>query len=656
MFSRLHRSLSGLAWYGLAFSVLACGLLPRAVAATTPDFVLPDLHITAERDAIAPVFPFSAEEVPEALLRVRHAPSPNDLLKLNPSISLPGSMKGMAAAPSIRGFPNWTNQVLLDGTPVSMPWANYANLTAYPLRRLTGVTVSKGGESILYGPGGLAGAINLSMPTAADLPGVRLYLEPGGQASHHAELSWGHSGPRSDQLLLFSGDTSDGYQPHASHRTRSLLYRGRVETGSGWTAKGSLLESRGNFELPDLGDPTMTPQTWDAWDFSHRDLTLERALGGSGHLTLRAYRNSEFSHALDFADTRYSRVTAESTMDMSVSGQEVLYDFRAGRRHRLGMGWQRHADVMLGAAVGGERRRLVTDGGFVSDRIRVSPRLNLQLTGRRDTHSTAGEADSWAATAQWKVTPRLRFALDRSERVRFPSMRELYMDFQGTRVNRGGRLLWQASIPGQGDLSARPERARCTDLSLTQRLGSEGLLSLGHFHSDVQDLIDRVMNPAWPVTAPRFWWRNVTDAELEGWEARLEHRLSARLRGWVGYTRLAKADDLATGRRLDERPYDTIVAGVSARWRDSEAALIATRRGRAPYQATGGGAGLAAAELPAGVRLDLSVRHSMSRNASLFLYVDNLTDARIETMGHTAGAAPILDTPRRFGLGIERGF
>lgn len=163
----------------------------------------------------------------------------------------------MGGAPSLRGFPNYSNQVLLDGTPITMPWANWANVLTFPMRRLQKVSVIKGGPSIIYGASGLAGAINLTLPQAKDLEGFRFLEEVGSQGIQHREVLYGRVAHQNQHLFSYFGDSSQGYQKHAEKANETLMYRGSVETDNGWRFKLGLLEFNGCFQLPDVGDKTM---------------------------------------------------------------------------------------------------------------------------------------------------------------------------------------------------------------------------------------------------------------------------------------------------------------------------------------------------------------------------------------------------------------
>jgi outer membrane receptor protein involved in Fe transport len=631
----------------LVFGVFG-GLLATVQAQEAVRYELPELVIDAERSSMQQSLPFSHESIGSETLNLRFAPTPNDSLKLNSSVSLPASMKGMGGAPSIRGFPNYSNQVLLDGTPITMPWANWANVTTFPLRRLRNVEVVKGGSSLLYGAGGLAGAINLTLPQARDLEGLTLLEEAGGQGWHHREALYGGIAHQNQHLFGYFHDESRGYQKHAERENGTVLYRGAVETDSQWRLRLGLLESQGRAQLPDLGDPTMTPQENDRWNISHRDFVAEKDFGNGRHLTLRLYQNTEYSHSIDYTNHLYTTRSGSGVMDMTTQGREVLYNITLGV-NRLGVGWQSRTDKMTGSSVGNVDRRLETNGWLLSDLIDVSSRLKLHLIGRSDHHSTAGKAESWSAHADYRVNSRSSVNIGQSRLVRFPVMRELYMTFTGSKNASG---TWSASIPGQGDLQNRPEKARTTEFAYVYRPRADWEISVGRFVSQVSGLINQVSNPAWPKASPRFWWRNLANVDITGWESRIQGTVQRGLRLWLGYTRLDSADDTGTGVRLNERPNYKLTGGLTLTRGRTTSLLNWERRGEALYLMTGQGKSQDAA-LPAATRFDLTIRRELTSLTSAYISIDNLGDADIESLGHVIGALPIYETPRRVLLGLE---
>ncbi|HOT26550.1 MAG TPA: TonB-dependent receptor [Candidatus Ozemobacteraceae bacterium] len=617
-------------------------------ASGTNAYRLSGLTITAERAGLERWLPATHEAVPTATAQLLYAPTPNDMIRAHPSVALGGSMKGMAAAPSVRGFPNHTTQVLLDGTPVNMPWANWANLTAYPLRGLKNAVLVSGGDGLLYGASGLAGALNLSLPTARDLEGLRMSQEIGNLGVNRREVTYGRVCDASEHLFTWSGNETRGHLENGFKDTDSLMYRGSYSLPQDWRVRTSFLELRGRFGLPNLNDTSMTPQIWDTWNVSHRDLVVEKETARDGVLTLRAFRNAEFSHITDYTDTTYATQKAESTQDMAVTGQELLYTWAPSSDHRLTVGWQGRRDTMDGASTSGHKE-LDTHGYLLSDIFEIGSNLRLNGTIRRDAHSTADSETSWTGGLTWNPASRWRWNVSRSRVARFPVMRELYMTFMGRQKNDG---TWTATVPGQGNPALKAETADTTEGGFAWQFHRDWEISLKRYVSTVEDMIDREFSATWPRTAPRFLWVNRGEVDLSGWETRVQGKLCDTSSLWLGHTRIEKADDTATGLRLDARPSYKLNAGLTWERGRTSGLLFVERLGDAPYVSTGKGQSITT-KLPASTRLDLTLRRRITDLMTATLTVNNLTDADIETDTHAVGVPVVYGIPRQAILGLD---
>lgn len=625
----------------------------QAIAQQT--YSLPELSIDAEKSKIDVLPAISYEEIASEVLENKSMMTPNDYLKLNPSITLPGSIKGMGGAPSIRGFQNWSNQVLVDGTPITMPWANWANITTFPLRRMQKISIAHAGTSLIYGASGLAGAINITLPTARDLEGFTMTQELGGRGIRHTGLTYGNVHHNNQHLFGYFNDFTTGHQRHSEVKNETIMYRGQVETDNGWQFKVGILEMLGQRQLPDLGDPTMTPQEWPHWHISHRDVVATKDFGNNRSLVMRMYRNAEFSRANSFEDTTYQKIISRSEMKLSVEGQEILYNFMGGSRHNLTVGAQRRVDWQTGASVGGIDRRLVTTGFFVSDVFNAASDLDLHFVLRHDNHTTAGSKSSWSSGAEYRFNEKTGMQVSASRTLRFPAMRELYMTFIGRQLPNGN---WTAQVPGQGDTSNKPETSDNFEAHVSHKFSDSLQAQVGYFSAKAKGLISRVINPQWPQQSPRFWWRNLEEVDIQGWEVRTQYDYCKNTRSWLGYTRFEKVDDRRTNRRLDARPSFKLNGGVYVR-RGRLTGLVALEHvGEAPYIQSGVGPGAQSTEqkLKSSTRVDFTLRHELGDYAEIYVSIDNIANSKIQSNPHIAGAPPIYDIPRTTTLGLETRF
>ncbi|GEM_PF-6046974 len=177
-------------------------------------------------------------------------------------------------------------------------------------------------------------------------------------------------------------------------------------------------------------------------------------------------------------------------------------------------------------------------------------------------------------------------------------------------------------------------------------------LSVGRFTSKAKDLIDREYNSKWPNQQPRFWWRNLSEVEIAGWEARANGKFNKNLSAWFSYTRLEKVNDTSNDARLDERPEYKFTSGVEFNRGRFGSLLVCEHLGAAKYVAVGGGKTMSE-KIDSSTRFDLTCRYQFKSYFAIYASVENLTDAKIQSFGHVPGAPPIYESPRRGVVGME---
>lgn len=634
-----------------------CG--SEVVAADAPVFRLDALNIDAERSAVDLWdVAWNAETVQKKTLELRYSPTPNEALRMNSSVSLVRNTKGMTYAPSLRGFSGWTTQVLINGTPANMPFGNFPNLTALPIRGLSSVSVVKGSQSILYGPNGLAGAINMRLPTAVDLPGFRLKQEIGGQGQNRQELYYGRVGEdeRWQHLFGITTEHRDGHQQHSHRDFESFLYRGSMKFGDGYKLSLSFLEVEGVFEMP--YDGNRLPEKWMPWLTTHKDLVLQRDLRGGQQWSARAYQNSEFVHFFVAKDNGFNDYLENGTQNQLGRGAEVLYNFSIGERQRIALGVDKREDVISTTVLGGSRD-CDTTGLFVRDQFNLNDKLALQGTFRHNDHSTAGTENTYSFGADWRAAPKHRLSVNTGRSLRYPSLRELYMQFQNLKNTKNNT--YSPIIPLQGNPDTKAETAKDLDITWKWDFRSDWYLSVCRFAADITDQIDSAPNPLWTNKIDTFQRRfaNISKVKSRGWESRIGGKLRPALDVWLAHTRQELFDDEATNTRLENRPNYKLTAGLLWEHKKDRAQLIAERSGQSSYlarQLVNNKAVMVPATVDETTRLDLTWEHRLGSFGTLTLSVENLTDAENEAGGHDIGFPKVLDTPRRYVLGLETTF
>src|SRR3954449_4816117 len=113
--------------------------------------------------------------------RIEQSPSHelDQLLKDVPGIQLFRRSDARSGHPTSQGMTlralggNASSRALLvlDGVPQSDPFGGWVNWPAYDPRTLSGIRVVRGGGSVAYGPGALAGTIEMSSSSNAGAAG-----------------------------------------------------------------------------------------------------------------------------------------------------------------------------------------------------------------------------------------------------------------------------------------------------------------------------------------------------------------------------------------------------------------------------------------------------------------------------------------------------
>jgi outer membrane receptor for ferrienterochelin and colicin len=634
------------------FLVFLLGIASITSAST---FSLNAINIDAERSQVDLWFPGVSENISSDSIRLRHTKSANDLIELNPSINLVSYSKGMTLVPEVRGFPNYSTMVMLNGTPINTSWGNFNSLTFLPLHSFEGVSLTKSSEAIVYGPNTLGGALNLKMPDAIDLEGFRTRFEYGESGNIRKEATYGYVSEDENNMHLFGLFTDEGhrYQKHSDFDATSFMYRGQIQLNDEYKLKLSWWNMNSSYELPDRGDPAGPFQSWDSWNTSYADIILQRDLKGGQQFTFRFYRNDDFSDMTDYSDNTYTKVLADSEMSQYRYGSEILYNLDLNNKNRLSMGLtQQVSDCTTPAFINGRQDETI-NGGFISNRYEANDKFAMQMSYRSDNHSEAGTENSWSVATEYQPDSNHTFVLSGGEANRFPTVRELYMQHRVFKDPTTGK--WVYSIPLSGNTNIKPERSKNIEMHWKWDFCENYDVSIGYFRSIITDYMNRTRTGL-AAPNPLMIWQNLDNVDLNGWESRLNGKINENLNFWVAYTRITDADDTSNGQRVDlKRNYKLTSAFNWAKNKDS-IGLFVERLGPSPYYAMppkgvpGKGRN---AELEATTKIDLSYKRKLSDRSNLFINLNNLTDEDIEIDSHAIGLPAVYAPPRNVAVGLE---
>ena len=207
-------------------------------AAAPPDEAVPAAVSTtpvAEAPGIA------VRTISRAELEAQGARSVGEALERHSAVDASWNSRGDRVV-TLRGFDQRETVVLLDGVPTYVPYDGQADLDLLPAGLVDHVTVVAGPGSVLWGPNGLGGAINVVTRQPGQAPAVETTSEVSGRG-HGARLEAVHA-----------------------------LRRGPV----GWVLAGGVDDQRG---FP-LSGGFVPARNEDGGDRENSDRSLRRLLGG----------------------------------------------------------------------------------------------------------------------------------------------------------------------------------------------------------------------------------------------------------------------------------------------------------------------------------------------------------------------------------------
>ena len=360
--------------------------------------------------------------------------------------------------------------LILDGVPQSDPFGGWISWPAFDVDRLGAVRVVRGGGSGVYGPGALAGTIELTSLSAEDLNPVVAHADYGSRDS--LDLGLGVTIPPVENSLLdVSGfyARGDGFIPVIESR------RGPADEPAGYERYGA-----GVRVAAPLGGTELQASARYFYDARNRgfDFSDNRTRGFDGSLRLIGRGEWQWE-ALGYAQTRdfrssfasvdTARTTATQVLDQTVpaTGFGGRFELRPplpgdGLELRLGGDFRgtdgETRERFFFVAGNPTRQRIAggetfTAGGFAELTARAAPGLTLTGSARLDHWSIADgslhqtniggppiSAESYSDRDGWQFTGRAGIAWRPKNELairaagytgwRLPTLNELFRPFR----------------------------------------------------------------------------------------------------------------------------------------------------------------------------------------------------------------------------------
>jgi len=529
-----------------------------------------------------------------------------DALNLIPGVaSTAGSGSRNETLISVRGFDRWQVPLLLDGIRLYLPADNRIDFDRFLTPDLSEIQVSKGYVSVLNGPDGMGGAINLvtRKPTQALEGEVRSSLALANNGQINGNTSYGSLGSRRDKFYFQLGAeqrdvnrwrVSEGFSPTRAEdggdRDHSDKKDKRVNAKFGLTPNAQDEYSL-NFVKQEgekhgvgavTGTSTISTRDWPKWDTWSAYWLSHTAIGEKSQVETKAYYNKFQNDLVAYTNVSLAARSWTSHYNDYAEGLglEFSTDLLPRQTLKTAANFRRdhHTEWQVTDTTGfSEPDQVTSEDVFslaIEDTFHLSKTLDLTAAISRDKRRTSeaqeyansvlfdqpradSQATNYQAAAIYRLNDVSKLHASVSERTRFPTMLERFSSRFGGAISNPG---------------LKPERARNLEIGAEMRLaaGLKGELNL--FHSEVKDSIQSVSIRYSGATYSQS--QNVGKASFQGVELSLTGEASPQLIYSTSYsyinTKLTNPSDPAA--RLTTTPLHKALAYL--KWSPADALSI----------------------------------------------------------------------------------
>lgn len=483
----------------------------------------------------------------------------------------------------VRGFGRWQVPLSIDGIRIYLPADNRLDFNRFLTQDLAQIQVQKGYVSVLDGPGGLGGAINLvtRKPTKTFESEFQSGASFDNDASYDGWNGYAMLGTKQDNYYLQASGSyldrdhwrlSNDFRPTAiedgGDRNGSDNRDWRVNVKAGFTpnetdeytlsytsqsgAKGAPLNV--------LNNPPNPPNSywrWPWWDIENLYWLSNTQLGNTGYLKTRVFY-STFENALDaFDNATYTSQSANgrfrSLYDDTGYGASVEVgafihprnELKAAVHYRNDEHTERNLNRPTHPTLSSVEPLQTTEeqtwSVALENTFKATTDIDLvagvsydrnELRRAQEFNTTAGlfeyptgdsDAVNLQAQARWRYATEAELHASVSSRTRFPTIFERYSTRFGT------------ALPNP-DLDS--ERAINYEMGWQGRVLDSTNLTAALFYNDVKDMIQTVVVRAGPPQVTQT--ANIGDGEYYGIELGADSQINEQMRIGGNYSWLKR--------------------------------------------------------------------------------------------------------------------
>jgi iron complex outermembrane receptor protein len=523
----------------------------------------------------------------------------DEAIKLVPGVTstLDGTGRRNERGIFVRGFGRWQVPLSIDGIRIYLPADNRLDFNRFLTQDLAEIEVQKGYVSVLDGPGGMGGAINLitRKPTA---PFEAEFRAGAGEGVEDAYVRVGSLQERfyvQGSVSYLDRDywrLSDDFVPTSiedgGERNGSDNRDSRANLKIGFTPNGddeyslSYTAQTGEKGAPlhVFNDPPNPPNSywrWPTWDIGNLYWLSVTRLGSDDEFTLktRLFHNTYENSLYAYDDATYTTQSLngrfQSFYDDLGFGGSVEIALPIGERNGLAAAFHHRRDehteyndnrpthptlrsveplqetVETTWSLAVENTFAATEdldlvAGLSHEENDLTRAQEFGAAGLFDYPTGGSDATNVQGAAYWRYAPARELRAVVSSRTRFPTIFERFSTRFGT------------ALPNP-DLE--PERAINYEIGWSAQLNETLDLSAALFYADIEDMIQTVVASAGPPQLTQA--RNVGDGEFYGVEFGLSSRLTEQWSVAANYTHLQReiTDPLQPGIEVTGAPDDS---------------------------------------------------------------------------------------------------
>ena len=325
-----------------------------AAAATTGTFAtanagnegvydLGQIHVTAPADSSQQEFDvFGGSTISAQQITRANATTLDKALDLAPGVNfVSGSGSRNESNIYIHGFDRWSVPTSIDGVRIYLPYDNRLDFARFMTGDLSQIQIAKGYVSVLDGPGGMGGAVNLvtKKPERAFEGEWATQADFGNNGAYNGIKTYARAGTRqNDYYLQFSGSwqKTDGWELPFGYQPTAIQDSGRRDFAdtkdwnfnfkAGWTPNATdeysinFIHNEGSKNAPYNvypNAPNQRPWDWPFWNVQTLSTATKTAIGDDSYVNTKLFWE-RFANGLRMWDDKAQTLQYSSSAGLSV--------------------------------------------------------------------------------------------------------------------------------------------------------------------------------------------------------------------------------------------------------------------------------------------------------------------------------------------------